>query len=73
MARVKIYLFIEMFWVKYEKIKKIKTVNTKKDIATSKFIKWYISLIVGDNITKIIGAKNELKKTIYNKFTPSDL
>ena len=51
----------------------IKTVNTKKDIATSKFIKWYISLIVGDNITKIIGAKNELKKIIYNKFTPSGL
>ena len=73
MARVKIYLFIEMFWVKYERIKKIKTVNTKKVIAISEFIKWYISLIVGDNITKIIGAKNELKKIIYNKFIPSVL
>ena len=73
MPRVKIYLFIEIFLIKFKKIKKIKTINTKKDIATSKFMKWNISIIVGDKITKTIGAINELKKIMYNKFTPSFL
>ena len=56
-----------------EIIKKEKINIIKKDKAISIFGKWYISLIVGEIIIKINGARNEPKKRKYNKFIPSIL
>ena len=72
-AGIKIYFFIEIFWNRLKKNKKLKDDSTKKVTETSKFIKWYGSDVVGDKIVNIIGPKKDPKKIIYKRLMPSFL